>query len=184
MRVQCQMLRHICGNASGSLACRSLPDTAPPSWCSWCPIPTHGGGSVLTRSRGRDPASSDQLDAAPDHREQGRPMLRRHAVHAAVRSVVHVASGHDARLVGSGALDDEDQLVTHVAMPGQRGARLEARRNPTRSPALSSQLSFRRMPGPHTPGPLSTHGRARSVKISDGGALRRSVAGSVLPVMR
>ena len=59
MRVQCQMLRHMCGNASGSLACRSFPDTAPPSWCSWCPIPTHGGGSVLTRSRGHDPASSD-----------------------------------------------------------------------------------------------------------------------------
>src|SRR5438876_961998 len=53
-------------------------------------------------------------------------MLRRHVVHAAVRPVVHVASGHHARLVGSSSLDDEDQLVADVAMAGKPGTRLDA----------------------------------------------------------
>src|SRR5882672_4514768 len=72
---------------------------------------------------------SGRLRAAPDDGEHRRAILRGHGVDAAVRAVVHVAGGHGPRLVPVRALDDEDQLVAHVTMAGERGARLEAREN-------------------------------------------------------
>ena len=75
--------------------------------------------------------------------------LRRHAVHAAIGPVVHVAGGDDPRLVGVRSLDEEDQLVTHVTMRGQRRARLEASQD---RPALARLV---------LPDPLLAHARPR-----------------------
>src|SRR5439155_212526 len=71
-------------------------------------------------------SSSDGFRAAPHDGQDRRAVLRRHAVDATVRPVVHVARGHDARLVRVRAFDEEDQLVTDVTMRRERGPRLEA----------------------------------------------------------
>ena len=51
---------------------------------------------------------SDRFRAAPDDGEHRRAALRRHAVDAAVRPVVHVAGGHGTGFIAGGFLDEED----------------------------------------------------------------------------
>src|SRR5437867_8636410 len=73
-------------------------------------------------------------------------MLRRHAVHAPVGPVAHVASGDGPELIAEGAVDDEDQLVAEVTMGETLSARLAAVHGEHQRPALRGWVLPQELP--------------------------------------
>src|SRR5256884_9649217 len=96
-------------------------------------------------------APLDRLRSAPHDRQDRGAVLRRHGVHAAVRSIVHVAGGHGTGFVLVSPFEDENELVADVPVGRQGGARLELRED--RAPLLC--------PGLVLPDPLLAHTRPR-----------------------
>ena len=77
--------------------------------------------------RGRRAAAlRGRLHAAGEDRQHRRPVLGRDGVDTAVGPIAHVPRGDGAEVVADGALDDEDQLVADVPVPGKLRARLDA----------------------------------------------------------
>jgi len=74
--------------------------------------------------RRRRAALRRRLGAAGDDAQGSRPVRGRNGVDAAMRPVAHVAGGDGPALVTESPLDDEDQLVTDVAMASKLGIRL------------------------------------------------------------